>query len=60
MTVQVFWSISLGLAKGSILVLYAKVFSVPSFVRASKITAMLVLLWLVMLLNEQFLGAEEY
>ena len=47
LVVQVLWSISLGLTKGSILILYTKVFQVNSFILISKITAILVFLWLV-------------
>lgn len=47
MVVQVLWSISLGLTKSSILILYTKVFHTNSFILMSKITAILVFLWLV-------------
>ncbi|KAI0127594.1 hypothetical protein BJ170DRAFT_722844 [Xylariales sp. AK1849] len=54
LVVQVLWSISLGLTKGSILLVYAKVFSLPRFIVASKLTALLILLWALVLIVGPF------
>lgn len=51
--VVVFWSLSLGLAKLSILALYTKIFSVRSFILISQACAVFVLLWAMIL----FIGA---
>ncbi|KAM0512566.1 hypothetical protein ACHAPE_008743 [Trichoderma viride] len=51
--VVVFWSLSLGLAKMSILALYTKIFSVRSFILISQACAVFVLLWAMIL----FIGA---
>lgn len=51
--VVIFWSLSLGLTKLSILALYAKIFSVPSFVLISQACAVFVVIWAGVL----FIGA---
>ncbi|KAI3393573.1 hypothetical protein diail_3922 [Diaporthe ilicicola] len=51
--VVLFWSLSLGLTKLSILALYAKIFSVGSFVLISQACAVFVVIWAMIL----FIGA---
>ncbi|KAM6477054.1 hypothetical protein HDV62DRAFT_383830 [Trichoderma sp. SZMC 28011] len=51
--IVVFWSLSLGLTKMSILALYTKIFSVPSFILLSQACAVFVMIWAMVL----FIGA---
>lgn len=51
--VVLFWSLSLGLTKLSILALYTKIFSVGSFVLVTQACAVFVVLWAMVL----FIGA---
>lgn len=44
---QVFWAMSLGLSKLSILTLYSKVFSVDHFILLSLVTGVVIILWCV-------------
>lgn len=51
--VVVFWSLSLGLTKMSILALYTKIFSIRSFILLSQACAAFVMVWAMVL----FIGA---
>ncbi|UKZ95955.1 uncharacterized protein TrAFT101_010762 [Trichoderma asperellum] len=51
--VVVFWSLSLGLTKMSILALYTKIFSIRSFILISQACAVFVIIWAMVL----FIGA---
>ncbi|ROV99543.1 hypothetical protein VMCG_06338 [Cytospora schulzeri] len=47
---QIIWAVSLGLSKLSILTLYSKVFSVDYFVIASRVTAVVIILWMLVVI----------
>ena len=51
--VVIFWSLSLGLTKLSILALYTKIFSIGSFVLVTQACAVFVIIWAMIL----FIGA---
>ncbi|KAL2150090.1 hypothetical protein VTH82DRAFT_7766 [Thermothelomyces myriococcoides] len=45
LAVQILWAVSLSLSKISILILYAKIFSVPAFIWAARITTVFIIMW---------------
>ncbi|KAL2192563.1 hypothetical protein P885DRAFT_82101 [Corynascus similis CBS 632.67] len=43
--IQLLWALSLSLSKISILILYCKIFSVPAFIWAARITTAVIVMW---------------
>ncbi|KAL2157935.1 hypothetical protein VTH06DRAFT_4990 [Thermothelomyces fergusii] len=45
LVIQILWALSLSLSKISILILYTKIFSVPAFIWAARITTVVIVMW---------------
>jgi hypothetical protein len=45
LAIQILWATSLSLSKISILILYCKIFDIPAFIWAARITTVIIIMW---------------
>jgi hypothetical protein len=57
---QIFWALSLSLCKISVLILYAKLITAPSFVLAARFTGICIVLWALATVLTSFLVCRPF